>query len=72
MIKLSLGKDQKGFILDGRLNELAIKTSLLPTVIYNGIHPIISLTDKPVGECCLNVRIGTPAQIQSYLNSPKP
>lgn len=49
VIKLPLGKIQKGFMLDGRLNELAIKTSLLPTVIHKGSHAIVSLIDKPVG-----------------------
>jgi hypothetical protein len=71
VIKLSLAKIQKGFMLDGRLNELAIKTSLFPTVIHKGKHAIFSLTDKPVGECYLAAHIGTAAQIQSYLNSPK-
>lgn len=49
IIKLSLIKIQKGFLLDGRLNEVAVKTSLLPTVIHNGPHTITSLVDKTVG-----------------------
>ena len=43
VVKLSLAKIHKGFILEGRLNELAIKTSLLPTVIHKGIHKITDL-----------------------------
>ena len=43
----------------------------MPTVIHKGSHPIVSLIDKPVGQCFLSAHIGTAAQIQSYLNSPR-
>lgn len=71
MIKIPLQKIFKGFILDGRLNEMAIKTSILPTVIHKGTISITSLVEKPVGECHLQAHIGTTSQLQSYLSIPK-
>ncbi len=49
MLKISLSQIYKGFVLEGRLNELAIKTSLLPTVIHKGFLPIMDLSDKKIG-----------------------
>lgn len=49
---------------------MAIKTSLLPTVIHKGNISLMSLNEKNVGECWLSAHIGTSGQIQSYLNSP--
>ena len=69
--KIDLAKIQHGFILEGRLNELAIKTSLLPTVIHKGSISINNLLDLPIGQCYLQAHIGTTSQIQSYINSPK-
>jgi hypothetical protein len=47
--KIDLAKIEKGFILEGTLNEVAIKTSLLPTVIHKGNISINNLLDQPVG-----------------------
>lgn len=71
IVKLSLAKIYKGFILEGRLNELAIKTSILPTVIEKGYVPVTTLIDKPVGQCYISAHIGTTAQMQGYLNANK-
>ncbi len=35
-IKINLNKIKKGFMLQGRLNEIAIKSSLLPIIIQKG------------------------------------
>lgn len=35
-IKINLSKIKKGFMLQGRLNEIAIKSSLLPIIIQKG------------------------------------
>jgi len=50
---------------------MAVKTSILPTVIEKGVATITTVTDKPVGQCYLSAYIGTTAQIQTFLNSHK-
>jgi hypothetical protein len=35
------------------------------------MHPISNLLDETVGECYLTAKIGTPAQIHSYVNNPQ-
>ena len=50
---------------------MAIKTSLMPTVIHKGSVAITSLVDQPIGECYLQAHIGTTSQLQSYLSIPK-
>jgi hypothetical protein len=35
-IKINLNNIKKGFMLQGRLNEIAIKSSLLPIIIQKG------------------------------------
>jgi len=35
-IKINLTKIKRGFMLQGRLNEIALKSSLMPIIIQNG------------------------------------
>lgn len=35
-IKIDLNKIKKGFMLQGRLNEIAIKSNLMPIIIQKG------------------------------------
>lgn len=43
LLKLNLSKIKHGFLLNDTLNEMAIKTSLLPTTIHRGTATITSL-----------------------------
>ena len=72
VIKLSLSKIYQGFLLEGRLNEIAVKTSLLPTAIHKGHINITNLSNQGCGSCNLQAFIGTTAQIQSHITNPKP
>lgn len=47
---------------------MAIKTNILPTTIQRGTVKIIDLFDKEVGECEIYAGIGTPNQLNAYLN----
>lgn len=68
LIKLDLKKIKQGFMLEGRLNEIAIKTNMLPTTIHRGEFGISNLEDKPVGQCSIYAGIGTSNQLNLYLN----
>ena len=68
MIKLNLLKIKKGFILNGQLNEMAIKTNLLPTIIEKGKFPILNISGNRIGSCILCAAIGTSAQLDCHLN----
>lgn len=46
LIKINLHKIKEGFILQDRLNEIAIKTNILPTTIERGDLKILDLSDK--------------------------
>ncbi len=46
MIKIKLSKIKKGFLLDGRMNETAIKTNMMPTIIHKGMIQIVDLNGK--------------------------
>lgn len=49
LVKLPLSKVHQGFVLDGRLNEVAVKTSLTPTVVQKGLLAVKDLSDAVVG-----------------------
>lgn len=68
-IKIDLSKIKKGFMLQGRLNEIAIKSSLMPIIIQKGEIWIESVNAERSGECCIYAGIGTSAQIGLYLNT---
>ena len=72
VIKLSFSKIYQGFLLEGRLNEIAVKTSLLPTAIHKGHTNVTNLSNQVCGNCNLQAFIGTTAQIQSHISNPKP
>jgi hypothetical protein len=59
-------------VLEGRLNEVAVKTSLLPTVVHKGTLPVTDLSDKVIGQSSMSVYIGTTGQLQAHLAVPKP
>lgn len=63
-------KIRKGFILEGKLNEIAIKTSLFPTIVHKGPMTIADLNGKGCGLCFLHAAIGTVSQSEAYLNHP--
>ena len=44
---------------------------MLPTVIHRGYTQINTLTDAKCGSCELRAYIGTTAQIQEFISSPK-
>jgi hypothetical protein len=71
VIKVPLAQIHKGFIFEGKLNEMAIKTSILPTVIHKGTVSITTLADQRTGECYFAAHIGTTSQIQSYISAPR-
>lgn len=56
-------------MLQGRLNEIAIKSSLMPIIIQKGEIWIESVNGERSGECCIYAGIGTSAQIGLYLNT---
>lgn len=68
LIRLDLSKIKNGFLLQDRLNEIAIKTNILPTTIQRGEVKIIDLMDTQVGLCNLYAGIGTSNQLNLYLN----
>lgn len=46
LVKIDLTKIKQGFLLQDRLNEMAIKTNIVPTIIAKGKIPITDLFDK--------------------------
>ena len=68
IIKLNLGKIKKGFILNNRLNEIGIKTNLLPTTIIRGRVPLLDISESSVGSSQIYAAIGTSSQLNTHLN----
>lgn len=51
LAKISLTKIKKGFMLNGRLNAISIKTNLFPTVIHRGYLSLKDISDADIGQC---------------------
>ena len=68
MIKINLSKIKKGFMINNKLNETAIKTNLFPTIIHKGSTIITDISGNKVGTCHLNAAIGTCGQLGTHLN----
>ena len=72
IMKLSLTKIKKGFMIQNQLNEIAIKTNLFPTIIHKGEFNITDIGGKKVGYCDIHAAIGTSSQLDTHFNQTNP
>ena len=70
IVKIPLDNIYRGFVLNGKPNEMAIKTNIVPTVIFDGNSKIYNLHDEHIGSIPVFASIGTPLQIDTFLNKP--
>ena len=68
IFKVNLNKIKKGFLLNNQLNQISIKTNLLPTVIHRGTIAIKDVSDVETGKCDIYAAIGTSSQLNTYFN----